>query len=214
MKKLLVVLLAGVLLSGVASASGQAANDRYRLRAGDTVDLQYRLTPEFNQEVVVGPDGYVNLMIAGDVKIGGQTIAEAHDSIVKLDSVRLNEPELNVILKDFEKPFVVVSGEVYTPGKVAVRQDMTALQAIMMAGGFKETARETQVLLYRRINQDSNIAEVHELKLHRIRKKIELQNDMRLEPGDMILIPINRLEQFHRFVMINPVGWGFNLATL
>jgi polysaccharide export outer membrane protein len=172
--------------------------DRYKLHIGDSLDLNYRLTPEFNQSVTIEPDGYASLNVAGDVKLEGLTMQEAHDLIVKQDSVRLNQPELNLVLSNFQKPYVVVGGAVAQPGKIELREDMTAMQAIVLAGGFSEVARDTRVVVFRHINSD--MGEVHELDLHNLRKTKQLEKDMELQSGDMILVPVNRLEHFSRYM--------------
>src|SRR5258707_12688483 len=94
---------------------------RYTLRAGDVLELQYRYTPEFNQTVTVLPDGYINLNLVGDVRVSDLTVAQAHDLIVEKASARLNAPELNLILKQFQQPYIVVAGEVTKPGKIDLR---------------------------------------------------------------------------------------------
>ena len=173
-------------------------HDRYKLHIGDSLDLNYRLTPEFNQSVTIEPDGFASLNIAGDVKLEGLTMQEAHDVILQKDSVRLNQPELNLVLSNFQKPYVVVGGAVAQPGKIELREDMTAMQAIVLAGGFAEVGRDTRVVLFRHINSD--MGEVHELNLHNIYKTKQLEHDMALQSGDMILVPVNRLEHFSRYM--------------
>jgi polysaccharide export outer membrane protein len=174
------------------------SRDRYKLHVGDSLDLNYRLTPEFNQSITIQPDGYASLNVAGDVKLEGLTMQEAHDLIVKQDSVRLNQPELNLVLSNFQKPYVVVGGAVAQPGRIELREDMTAMQAVLLAGGFAETARDTRVVVFRHINSD--MGEVHELNLHNLYKTKDLEKDMALQPGDMILVPVNRLEHFTRYM--------------
>jgi len=93
-----------------------------------------------------GPDGYVDLNAAGSVKVSGLTLQEAHDLIVQRSSARLNQPELNLQLKDFQRPYVMVAGQVYAPGKIEMREDMTALQAVMLAGGFRDSPRRPRSL--------------------------------------------------------------------
>src|ERR1700740_24341 len=77
---------------------------RYILHAGDVITLDYRYTPEFNQTVTIQPDGFVTLNVVGDIKVAGLTLDQAHDQIIKMASTRLNHPELNLTLKDFEHP--------------------------------------------------------------------------------------------------------------
>lgn len=185
---------------------------RYILHAGDVVSLDYRYTPEFNQTVTIQPDGYVTLDIVGDVKIAGLTLDEVHDQIIKMASSRLNHPELNLTLKDFEHPYIVVAGEVAKPGKFELRDDTTALQAIMLAGGFKDSARDTKVVLFRRINQQ--MAEVRELNLHNVRRTSDLEHDAELQPGDMLLVTRNKLEHLSRFMKATNLGLYFDPTTI
>lgn len=185
---------------------------RYILQPGDVISLNYRYTPEYNQTVTVQPDGYVTLDIVGDVKLGGLTLDQAHDDIIEHASSRLNHPELDLNLKDFQHPYFVVAGEVVKPGKFELRENTTALQAIMEAGGFRDSAKDTKVLLFRRINQDT--AEVHQLNLHDINKTADLEHDAELQPGDMLLVTRNKLEHFSRFMKATNLGLYFDPTTI
>src|SRR5262245_7978596 len=141
---------------------------RYRLVPGDVLEVQFRYTPEFNQTVTVQPDGYITMEIAGDLKVAGFTVEQTKQAILRQASARLQDPVATVLLKEFQKPYFVVAGEVGTPGKQEMRERVTALQAIMLAGGMKETAKSSQVVVYRAIN--SEIAEVKVLNLKSVRK--------------------------------------------
>src|SRR5437870_9157635 len=114
--------------------------DRYRLQPGDVLEVQFRYSPEFNQTVTVQPDGYVTLEVGGDLKIAGMTVDQTRQAILKKASTRLQDPIATVILKEFQKPYFVVAGEVAQPGKIEMRERVTAIQAIMLAGGMKESA--------------------------------------------------------------------------
>jgi polysaccharide export outer membrane protein len=180
----------------------------YTLHTGDVLSVDYRYTPEFNQTVTVQPDGYVNLDIVGNIKVGGLSLNEVHDQIVQMASSRLNNPELTITLKEFQHPYVVVAGEVIAPGKFDLREDTTALQAVMLAGGFKDSARDTKVFLFRRINGD--MAEVRQLDLHNVKKTADLERDAELQPGDMILVTRNKMEHLSRFMKASNLGVYFN----
>ena len=182
--------------------------DVYTLHVGDVISLNYRLTPEFNETVTVQPDGCLNLQIVGNIKVSGLTIEQVHSKIVSLASNQLNHPELAITLKQFEQPYVVVAGEVDKPGKIELHEQTTALQAVMLAGGFKDSARDTQVILFRHINSD--MAEVHRLNLHDIKKQSQLERDTELEPGDMLLVTRNKMEHLSRFTKASNLGVYFN----
>ncbi|MGD0938324.1 MAG: polysaccharide biosynthesis/export family protein [Terracidiphilus sp.] len=204
------VLVLSLLSIGLIARADQQLYQRpsYKLHTGDVITLSYRFTPEFDQTVTVQPDGYINLDIVGNIKASGMTVNELHDEIVSAASDRLNHPELTVSLKDFQHPYVVVAGEVAIPGKIELREDTTALQAVMLAGGFKDSARDTRVFLFRRINGD--MAEVRQLNLHAIKKTSDLERDSELQPGDMLLVTRNKLEHFSRFMKASNLGVYFN----
>lgn len=171
---------------------------RYRLNPGDVLEIVYRYTPEFNQTVAIQPDGFVVLEIVGELELGGLTVEQARQSILKNAAKRLKDPEVTLLLKEFQKPYFVVAGEVPQPGKFELNENITALQAVMLAGGFKDTAKQSQVLVYRKINSDT--AEVRLLSLKNIKKTSDLENDFALESGDMILVPRNTITKVERYV--------------
>jgi polysaccharide export outer membrane protein len=204
MKRIGAVLALGLVMVGTLYAADEKLHtrERYRLHTGDSLLLEYRLSPELNQTAMIAPDGYVDLNVAGSVKIAGLTLQEAHDLIVQRASERLNQPELKLELKDFQRPYVMVAGQVQSPGKIEMREDMTALQAVMLAGGFRDTAKESKIVVFRRISQGSDMAEVRQLNLHKIHKTIQLEKDMALEPGDILYVPNNALAKFSQIMRV------------
>src|SRR5437660_12838715 len=87
-----------------------------------------------------------------------------------------------------------------------MRERVTALQAIMLAGGMKESAKSSQVVVFRKIN--SHIAEVKLLNLKTIRRTSDLENDLTLQPGDMVFVPRDKISKIQRFMPL-PSGAGF-----
>ena len=172
--------------------------ERYALTPGDVLDIQFRYTPEFNQTLTVQPDGYISLEIGGDVKVSGRTLQEVRGLILAKARQRLESPEVIVVLKEFQKPYVVVAGEVNQPGKIELREKLTALQAVLLAGGMKESAKSSQVLVFKRLNADT--AEVKVLNFKTLKRTSDLENDLVLRAGDMILVPRNRISKIERYV--------------
>ncbi|MEK6279127.1 MAG: polysaccharide biosynthesis/export family protein [Acidobacteriota bacterium] len=181
---------------------------RYLLQPGDVLDIQYRYTPEFNQTVTVQPDGYVSLQIGGDLKIAGRDLDQVRAAILRKASERLESPELIVILKEFQKPYIVVAGEVVQPGKFEMREKLTAIQAVLLAGGFKDSAKSSQVLVFRKLNADT--AEVRSLDFRTLKRTTDLENDLTLQAGDMILVPRNRISKIERYVRLASMATFLN----
>jgi polysaccharide export outer membrane protein len=176
------------------------AEERYALHPGDVLGIEYRYTPEFNQTVSVQPDGYISLQMGGDLKVAGRNLEQVRNLILARARVRLESPELTVVLKEFQKPYVVVAGEVVQPGKFELRENLTAIQAVLLAGGFKDSAKSSQILVFRKLNADT--AEVRSLNFKTLKRTSDLENDLTLQPGDMILVPRNRLSKIERYVRL------------
>jgi polysaccharide export outer membrane protein len=199
--------------AALAQPGGFSERDpRYRLQPADVLDVHYRFTPEFDQTVTVEPDGFVTLQIVGDLKLQGLTLEQTKTAILEKANRRLQDPEVTVVLKDFEKPYFVVGGEVGAPGRFEMRGVITALQAIAMAGGFKSaSAKHSQVILFRRVGPDLAKAEILDLKAAMRPSATEPLADLR--SGDMLIVPQNRISKIERFVKwgnfglyVNPLG--------
>jgi len=191
---------------------GFATRDqRYRIQANDVIEVQFRYTPELNFTATVQPDGYVSCQAAGDVSIAGLTITEASTAIAAKAAVRLKDPEVTVLLKDFVKPHFVVAGEVNHPGTYDLRGDVGIIQAIAMSGGFKDSAKRTQVVLVRKAN-----AEYAEVKVFDMNKRMspeEVREDITLRPNDMLIVPRNRISKIEPFMRFTSLGlYGLSMG--
>jgi len=179
---------------------------RYKLRPGDTFDLTFEFTPEFNQSLTVLPDGYVALREAGEIYASGLTVPELTGKIRTAYGTVLSNPRISILLKDFEKPYFVADGQVARPGKYDLQGDTTVIQAVAIAGGFLSSAKHSQVMLYRRVNDDWIEAKL--LNVKQMEHSRNLAEDLHLRPGDMIFVPKNRISKFQQFIP----SYGFNMV--
>lgn len=173
--------------------------DRYRLQPNDVLEVLYRFSPEFNDIVTVQPDGFISLPLVGDIKIGGSTLEQVKKLIIEKSSVRLRNPEVTLKLKEFEKPYFIVSGQIKNPGRYDFRGKTLLSEALAIAGGFTESSTTSQVFLFRKLN--SEWSEVLEINMKdSIIKEKQLKEDLTLRPGDMLFIPQNKISKFERIV--------------
>jgi polysaccharide export outer membrane protein len=209
-----VLFAVALLMLVLTSADAQQLKTRpqYQIQPGDVMEVHYRYTPEYDQTVTVQPDGYITLNLVGNVKVSQATVAEARTAIIKQASERLNQPEVSITLKDFQKPYFVVAGQVASPGKFDMRENTTALQAVMLAGGFKDSAKASKIVLFRKINSDT--AEVKVLDLKKINNTSALERDIALQNGDMLLVPENNAAKFQNFMKLTNVGAYFDLGRV
>ncbi len=173
-------------------------NPRYKLCASDVLGLTFPNTPEFDQTVNVQPDGFISLAGVGDVHVEGLTTAEANAAIKTAYSKILQEPALTIELKDFNKPYFMVNGQVYKPGKFDLRGYTTASQAIAMAGGFQDSAKHSQVLLFRRVND--SWYEVKTLDMKKILQGHDVNEDPEIRTGDLLFVPQNTISKIKKFI--------------
>jgi polysaccharide export outer membrane protein len=181
---------------------------RYELQAGDIFTLEFEFTPEFNQTVTVLPDGYVNLRGVGDFYIAGKTVSELTETIRGAYNKILIKPSIIVSLKDFEKPYFVASGQVGHPGKYELRADTTVVEGIAIAGGLTDSAKHSQVLLFRKVSRDWMEARVLDVK--KMVNEKNLNEDLHLRPGDMIIVPQSKISKIRRYIPATGLGIGVN----
>jgi protein involved in polysaccharide export with SLBB domain len=170
---------------------------RYRVQRSDVLVLTFPLTPEFNQKVMVQPDGYISLQGADSICVLGLTVPEVNEAIKKAYARVLHEPVLQVDLTEFQKPFFIVTGQVNKPGQYDLRSNITVAEAIGIAGGFMPTAK-TQVYLYHR--DSTGWVEAKELKLKDFLHGKNVSEDADMRPGDMIFVPEKTITKVRKYI--------------
>ena len=194
-------------ISATPSASNpglQQRNPRYKLRKGDSFDVDFAMTPEFNQIVAVQPDGYITLKAIGSMYVEGQTVPELTQTLTNAYTRILHDPVIAISLKDFEKPFFIASGQVARPGKYDLRGDLTVSEAVAIAGGFDEKSKHSQVVLFHPVPTGGFEAKVINVK--KLMASKDLSEDIRLQPGDMLFVPQNSLSKIKPFLPSSSVS--------
>jgi len=175
-----------------AAAGGDAITQdaRYRLRNGDILELNFPFVPEFDQTMTVRPDGFITVRALGALQVAGTTVPELTERLRTAYASILKDPVVTIELKDFEKPYFMVGGEVEKPGKYELRGETRFTQAVAIAGGVKERAKQSQAILFQR--QPSGDYNATRVDLNRMLKHADLNADLRVHPGDMVFIPRRR----------------------
>jgi len=182
----------------------------YRLQTSDVVEVTFTVAPEFNQTLTVQPDGYVTLKDAGTVVAQGLTITEFAASVEKAYRGYLHDPEAAVSLKDFERPYFIVGGQVGKPGKYELRIETTVAEAVEIAGGLTSQSKHSQVVLFRRV--DDRLMESRVIDLKKMLSTRTLEEDATLQPGDLIFVPQNRISKIARFLSKPSVSMYVNTS--
>jgi polysaccharide export outer membrane protein len=170
----------------------------YRLRRSDVIEIGFAFAPEFNQTVSVLPDGFIMLRGLPDLYAAGATVPELRAAIKGAYAATLHDPEVTIVLKDFDRPYFTVSGQVMHAGKYELRADTTVTEAVAIAGGFTEQAKHSQVLVFRRVSDQ--VAEAHLLNVKHMMNSRNLTEDIHLRPGDLIFVPQNTISKIRRYL--------------
>jgi polysaccharide export outer membrane protein len=166
-----------------ASAPPEAMED-YRLGAGDKLRIDVYKDPQISQSVQIRPDGKITLPLVGDMVATGLTPIELRDRIAAQLKEYITNPTVTVIVVEATSAHAYVMGEVAHPGEVALHGPVTIVQAIAMAGGFKEFANTKDVKILR-----PNGSRVQTLRFN---YKDLLNGDvepMQLRSGDTVIVP-------------------------
>ena len=186
----------------------------YRVQVNDVLEILFFKSSELNQTRTVGPDGEVTLQLIGGVRVAGRTVAEITDELTARYSRELVQPQVTVAVKEYSGLKVYVGGEVGAPGMQVYRGGLSALQAIVAAGGFKTTASLKSVILIRK--GEGGRPAGSRVDLSRVLKHAEFQRDVALAPSDIVFVPRSGIanvnlfmEQFFRNNLPIPIYLGF-----
>ena len=159
----------------------------YRIAIGDKISIKLFYNPDLNQEVTVRPDGKISLLLVHEMNAAGLTSSELTKELTENYGQYLQQPEVAVIVNSFAGQKVFVGGEVGAAGLKELVGPITVLQAVTMAGGFKDTARYNEVIVIRR--DENNKPFTIKLDAEKAMKGIDLTQDIYLQPFDLVLVP-------------------------
>ena len=181
----------------------------YRLRKSDVIEIHFTFAPEYDQSLTIAPDGFITLKGAGDISAEGLTVPELTSAVSRAYSF-MRDPEISVVLKDFERPFFLAGGQVGRPGKHELRSPTTVTEAIAIAGGLTEQSKHSQVVLFRKVRD--GWVESYVLNVKAMLSSHKLVEDFELRTGDMIFVPQNRISKIKKFLPVASLSTFFTPA--
>ena len=121
----------------------------YRLGPEDVIEVFVWKEPELTTTVVIRPDGRISLPLADEIDASGKTAVELQQEITARLSKYVVKPAVNVMVKQINSLKISVLGEVRRPDVYRIKNRVTVLDAIAMAGGFTDLARPNKVIVLR-----------------------------------------------------------------
>ncbi len=157
----------------------------YRLNTGDKLRIEVYKDAQLSQSLQVRPDGKITMPLIGDIPAAGRTPLELRDTIATALKEYVNNPVVTVIVVEAQPPTVFVMGEVNKPGTVAMTTPITVVQALAMAGGFKEFANTKDIRVLRR--ETSGVQTIHFNYNDAVKGEGD-QAQLYLRPGDTVVV--------------------------
>jgi len=170
-------------------SSGVAHSDEYRVDVGDILLITVYEQPDLTAKVRVGSMGQITFPLLGTVQIKGFTISDIESEIqALLEKDYLVNPQVNVFIEEYRVEKVFVMGFVNRPGEYELFKDRstTVLEAITMAGGFKEGAALNGTKV---IRIEDGLEVTIPIRITDITKKGDKIKDIAVNAGDIIVVP-------------------------
>ena len=169
------------------AAMQSAAPSDYVIGPEDVLQVSVWKNETLSRVVPVRPDGKISLPLLHDVQASGLTAMQLRDKISRALSEFMPNPEVSVIVTDVRSFRVSIMGEVQRPGVLLLRSSTTVLEAIAMAGGFRDFASPSKIMVVRK--GANGQTEKIPFNYNRAIRAGEGENDIFLKTGDVIVVP-------------------------
>jgi len=158
----------------------------YSIGPEDVLTIDVWKEPELSRTVPVRRDGKISLPLLNDVQAAGLTPTQLSSEIVaKLHATVIN-PHVTVIVAQMSSQRIYILGQVTRGGAYPLVPDMTAVQALSIAGGFTPFAKLKKIYIMRTENGENKVFPINYKDVISGRKS---QQNIQLKPGDTIVVP-------------------------
>jgi polysaccharide export outer membrane protein len=170
----------------LAGDAAKAHDETFVIGNDDMLAINVWKEPDISRSVPVRSDGKISLPLAGELQAAGLTPARLEKDIAAKLKNFISEPEVTVIVQQVNSQKFNILGQVTRPGSYGIANSTTVLDAIALAGGFRDFAKKKAIYIlrqgpggesrlpfnYKDVSQGKNMAQ-----------------NVRLQPGDTIIVP-------------------------
>lgn len=158
----------------------------YVIGPDDHLTVMFWRDKDLSADVIVRPDGKISLPLLNDVQAAGLTPEQLREQVTTEAKRYVEDPNATVVVRQINSRKVFITGQVEKPGPYALTAPTTVLQLISTAGGLKEYAKRSKIVIMRtengrqtslRFNYDDVINQKN------------LKQNVELKPGDTVLVP-------------------------
>ncbi len=172
--------------AAVTPAASVPAPPGYVIGPEDVLQVLYWREKDLSAEVTVRPDGMITLPLLNDVQASGLTPEQLRDRVIEAAKRYVEDPSVNVVVKQINSRRVFITGQVAKPGAYPLTSPTTVLQLIALAGGLSEFADQNGITIMR---TESGKPVSLPFKYKDVVKRRNLRQNIELKPGDTVIVP-------------------------
>ena len=183
--KALTTLLISIALLSISLVS-QA--DEYVLNPGDVLSIYVWNEESLTREMIVLPDGSISFPLAGKVLVGGKTVADAEQALIKgLSQYLKDAPSVTISPLQLAGNKIYVLGKVNRPGEYPINRPTDVMQALALAGGLNTFAAESRISVLRR--NAAGVQQAMPFHYGDVKGGSALETNVVLKAGDVVVVP-------------------------
>ncbi|MGA2344676.1 MAG: polysaccharide biosynthesis/export family protein [Candidatus Sulfotelmatobacter sp.] len=170
-----------------AAASGEKPHDdTFVIGNDDVLAINVWKEPDISRSIPVRSDGKISLPLVGEVQAAGLTPLKLEKDIAEKLKSYISEPEVSVMVQQVNSQKFNILGQVTKPGTYVIANSPTVLDAIALAGGFRDFAKKKSIYVLRHgasgeVRLPFNYKDVSQGK--------NMEQNVKLQPGDTIIVP-------------------------
>jgi polysaccharide export outer membrane protein len=169
------------------TASAKPHDDSFVIGNDDVLAINVWKEPDISRSIPVRSDGKISLPLVGEVQATGRTPLKLEQDIATRLKSYIAEPEVTVIVQQINSQKFNILGQVNRPGSYAIANVATVLDAIAIAGGFRDFAKQKSIYVLRQ-NADGSQTRLR-FNYKEVVKGQDPAQNIKLQPRDTIVVP-------------------------
>jgi polysaccharide export outer membrane protein len=170
-----------------ASTSSKPHDDSFVIGNDDVLAINVWKEPDISRSIPVRSDGKISLPLVGEVQAAGRTPLKLEVEIAGRLKNYISEPEVTVIVQQINSQKFNILGQVSRPGTFVISNSLTVLDALALAGGFRDFAKQKSIYVLRQ-NADGTQTRIPFNYKEVIKGQNPAQN-IKIQPRDTIVVP-------------------------
>lgn len=167
-------------------AAVNAAENGYRIGAGDVLAIAVWKNADLTKTVQVLPDGTISFPLVGQIMVNEMTVAQLTKTLQEKIGPFLPDPQISVEVQQVNSLMVYVIGKANHSGRFVLNGNINVLQALAMAGGLNPFAKRAEIKVFR---AEKEGVKVYPFDYDAVTEDNALEQNIQLKRGDIIVVP-------------------------